>query len=696
VAGSIARSNPNDAPLKYPGEDRTNDPADEYFANKPFEDIGQELMKRVDDYYEYLATSGRWRLYTRSYEYYFNGQQRGARIQKTGAQDEYDTIYINHYRNIIQHLVNNTTSQRPSFEPHATNTDYKSQSQTIVASGILEFYNRHLRVERYSKKAIEDALYASEGFVEVSWDPNLGQDYAPNPNDLARPYKQGDIRIKNFHPVDIIRPYSENSFVEGNWIITREFVNKYDEAVKFPDLADKILTLSIDPAMWKERRLGRPFTVDEKDSIPKYRFYHRKTPAVPQGRFVEFYSSEIVTTEGPLPTKGIPVYRTTSSEQDGSPFGYTIAWDLLALQEAIDALYSTVLTNQATFGVQNILMPDGANIGVTELAGGLNLIKYNPKAGEPKPLNLTNTPQEIFSFIQQLEALMETLSGVNSVTRGNPEASLKSGAALALVASQAIQFNSGLQQSYAQLMEDIGTAIVDLLKDNAKTPRMAMIAGKANRSYIKEFTGQDLSEIDRVTVDLGNPLSRTVAGRMQIADQLLNAGMVREKDEYITLLNTGKLEPMIEGQQAQMLLIRAENERMGEGEKVMAIDTDDHRLHIVEHGVVLSSPEARQNPKIVKQTLDHINAHIQALQNGNPVLLSLYGQPQVPKPQPAPPPGQPGMGGPPPGPMPALNPQTPLMQKAASVNMPNMPNNPMTGERFNNQTGGLPPGMVGQ
>ena len=52
---------------------------------------------------------------------------------------------------------------------------------------------------------------------------------------------------------------------------------------------------------------------------------------------------------------------------------------------------------------------------------------------------------------------METLSGVNSVARGNPEASLQSGTALAMVQSQALQFMSGLQQSYIQLIEDVGT-----------------------------------------------------------------------------------------------------------------------------------------------------------------------------------------------------------------------------------------------
>ena len=49
--------------------------------------------------------------------------------------------------------------------------------------------------------------------------------------------------------------------------------------------------------------------------------------------------------------------------------------------------------------------------------------------------------------------LNETVSGVNSVVRGNPEKSIKSGAALATIQAQAIQFMNGLQQSYIFLID---------------------------------------------------------------------------------------------------------------------------------------------------------------------------------------------------------------------------------------------------
>jgi hypothetical protein len=384
---------------------------------------------------------------------------------------------------------------------------------------------------------------------------------------------------------------------------------------------------------------------------------------------------DAVSIDTPIPYRRIYLSRIAPDEQLKTCFGYTIGYDLLPIQESLDALYSTIVTNQSTFGVQNITMPNNADISVTSLVGGLNLISFDPKFGKPESLNLTNTPAEIFKFIEQLENRMETIAGVNSVVRGNPEASLKSGAALALVASQAIQFNSGFQQSYTQLLEDLATNLIEILQDYAKTPRIAIIAGKSNRTLMNEFNSEDISAIHRVTVNVGNPLSQTTAGKLEIANALLQAGAIKNPEQYLQIATTGRLEPMIENQQAQIMLVRAENEKLSEGEMVQAIATDDHSLHIKEHGVVLSSPESRLDPMIVGNTLGHIQEHIMLLKTTDPVILSLNQQPQLPPGMPIAPMGEgaPGAAG-------VMNATNPTLQEAEKVNMPNMPTNPLTGE----------------
>jgi hypothetical protein len=298
----------------------------------------------------------------------------------------------------------------------------------------------------------------------------------------------------------------------------------------------------------------------------------------------------------------------------------------MPLQEGIDSLYSTILTNQSAFGVQNLYVPKGSDISVNNLGGGLNIIEGNPQFGKPEPMNLTNTPAEVFNFLQLLERSIETISGVNSVTRGNPEASLRSGSALALVQSMTLQFMSGLQQEYVKLMEDVGTGLVYLLKDFAKAPRVAAVVGKNNKTYMREFTGDDLSSISRVVVDVGNPLSRTTAGRVQMAEQMLQMGVIQNPKDYISVINTGNLNTLTEDTQDELFLVKGENEKLARGEQVVATIIDNHMEHINSHKSVLADPDLRQDTEVVQNTLDHIQEHINMLREGDPELLQMLGQ----------------------------------------------------------------------
>lgn len=104
---------------------------------------------------------------------------------------------------------------------------------------------------------------------------------------------------------------------------------------------------------------------------------------------------------------------------------------------------------------------------------------------------------------------------------------------------------------------------------------------------------------------------RTVAGRVQIADNLLNQQMIQRPEQYIAMLTTGKLDPIYDSERTELLNINSENEQMGAGNVVQAIITDRHELHIREHRSVLDNPEARKKPEVVQAVLAHISHHEQ-------------------------------------------------------------------------------------
>jgi hypothetical protein len=243
-----------------------------------------------------------------------------------------------------------------------------------------------------------------------------------------------------------------------------------------------------------------------------------------------------------------------------------------------------------------------------------------------------------------------------------------------------------LQQSYVKLIEDTGTGLINILKDFASTPRVIALVGKNNRTYLKEFSGEQIKSISRVIVDVGNPLSRSTAGRVQMAEQLLQMKLLRTPEQYFQVINTGRLDVAYEGETMELMNIKSENERMVDGDDVHALAIDQHKLHIIEHRAVLADPDHRKDEVMMQRVLGHIMEHINLLKTTDPNLLMLIGeQPLQPEAGAAPsepmPNGPQGQGGPSqmqPGAQQPMNPQDLMKgQGSAGGNMlPSVPTPP--------------------
>jgi hypothetical protein len=463
----------------------------------------------------------------------------------------------------------------------------------------------------------------------------LDEEGKPKIKEEGFPIYEGDVEFTTLSPMDVVFDTTKET-PKMDWQLCRTFKNKYDLAAKYPEFEEKIVNLQTKSELYQHQLSICPY--DETVDVPVYEFYHKPTESLPKGRYVLYLSRDVILVDDDLPYQRLPIFRISYRDILGTPFGYTNMFDCLPLQEEINALYSTAVTNNHTFGVQNIVSQRDSGLTMSELSGGLNHIEVNDMAQMPKALQLTNTSPETYNLIQMLIRDMETISGMNSVARGNPDpkANLRSGNALALVQAQALQFISGLQQSYIQLIEDVGTNLIVMLQRFATSPRVAEISGKSNATQIKEFTGGDLSAVNRVVVDAGNALAQTTAGKVEMATQLIQMGMIKAPEEYMSVINTGKLETLTESQNKQNLLVRAENEALLEGKPVMALLTDDHNLHLREHQAVLADPTLRFDNDLVDRTLAHMQEHINILSNPN-VANFLMTQGQSPIAAPVPP-----------------------------------------------------------
>jgi hypothetical protein len=658
--------------------------SDSYFATLPTDDLLQECERRVNDYQDYVLRTGRLTVWRTGWEMWMRSEMKIG-IRFGGDRGQYKLIESNIYRSIVTGLVSTLANQRPSFQPEAINDDHKSMSQDIIFDSVCNYYLKVKRLEDSYRMGLTYGLVTGEGWLFEKWNADIGSvsEVVTDPTGKQVPVKEGDAQFAVLGPMDVIRDYTRMD-TDNDWYIIREYLNKWDMIAQRPDLEDELKGYSL-PTTLQRFRFGHivDAQTSNSDLIPVYTFVHRKTAACPDGRIVQYVDSDTWLLDTALPYDEIPLYPMMPDQTLFNNFGSTVMTSLVKLQYAYDKTLSVIVTNQQAFAITNIVVDESTQTKPEQVIEGLNFIKTNLKNGVPTGLELCKTPAEVFTFLELLESQMEKLSGLPSILRGQPPTGVESGTAMAFLQAQALVFNSPIQQAYISWLERSATGLFNMLKSFATSKRMITIAGQSKQPYMAEFSGADLANISRVIVSAGNPATRSEAGKLQIAQDLMAKGLIQNINEYFQVLETGEIDPMVEGPEAENMLIVQENEQLRRGIPQIAAPWDNHAHHISQHFVLMMNPAIRQkrNDPVFAGAMQHIMAHAAFLFPGitdpsDPRLMALMGN-NVQGPPPPPQPEQPTPGAVP-NPMPAgaaqvANAVPPLLQARNGVKQPRPP-----------------------
>lgn len=656
---------------------KRQDGKDVYFAKlTDDQEYLDALHSKIQLYFDHVEFAGLYDLWKRAYIAFYGGDLNSctnifesSRLTKDGKAGQVTKVKVNNYRNLVKHAITLATANKASLTCVSQNTDQKSQAQTILGDSLLDYYLTTNKVGSQHRQAVEYGCLMGEGWLHLPWEPKKGEIYSID--EKKNPVYEGDLDITYHSPLDVIREVNlrEPKFP---WLILKKMVNKFDLIARYPKLEEEILMLTDqdnDYLTSQSFRFEITKSEDEEtsDFIPLWTFYHDKTEAVPNGR-VTIFAGDIVLFDGALPYETIPLLSVMPDILHQSGFGYSPYNDLLGLQQAHDNLLSTSLTNNLTFGKQFIWMSNSSDdLNVSSLEGGLKLIKSNVR---PEGLNLTHSAPELLSNLNMIGQEMETISGISSTIRGKPESNIQSGTAMALVVAQSVQFGSQLEESSNNLLVDVGEMIISHLKSFAKTPRLAFVVGISKQPYMKQFTSEDITDIKRVTVQQISAMSKTVSGRVDLAEKIMKIPEDKVA-QFMSVVNTGQLPPGMQSHDPEMN-IKAENEKLLAGEQVQVIVTENHFNHIKQHTLLLENPNSKEDPNLVGNTLEHIQSHLNEWKGMDPALAQITGQ--------QPPPAQqgPSAGMASPGAGQAVQPPTQTQGPEGEPNQPNMP--------------GLPPG----
>lgn len=689
-------------------------PSRQYFASLPTDEFNRALRDKLRQ-----AGESRYfrQLIDRAHTAYLHtfGDDWGlgdtSRVLRNGDRGELAQIRINNAPAFAraQHAL--VTAAKVAWRPVATNEDASAQAANILATALLEYYWKHKRMQVHVSRWTMQAIRYGEAFSFAQWDYGQGPAVGTSA-DGQRVEHAGDMVFHNLPPWDVRRDGAARNWDQSPWVAVRLWLSRWDiAALSTPSDSDVPLDAEgkdASDAIYGASPWDDIATEDQTrhegesdDIIPAWYFFHKKTPACPDGLEALLVGSAILHHEV-LSYPELPVVRMAADERDGTSFGNSSYHDILGIQELKDSLASSVSSNQLALSTQSLWMPSGTKVSVDNVHG-LKVFEGRPGEEKPQALQLTASPPEVFNWMNQLKGEQMAILGLNDTSLGQPQEKL-AGNAYALLYSAAAQQNSGLQGAMVAGVSDLGTLTIKCLNKFVSAARMVLITGKSTIQQYRqlEYTGADLDGVERVNVEIGNPLEQSVPGKMELLNTYRQVGAITEADHVVQVVETGRIEPATNAKRAEMQLLQYEREELAQGRNPIVHTYQNHVLHAKEHKSVLDDPEALKNPAIVQAVQEHNDWHYRELYGlpdevpvqADPLFLPRmramlgYGEltPDLLQGPPQPPPGQgpPGEGeGAPPESM-----QLPAGTSPAGPNgaqAPKYPVNPVTGEQVNPQ-----------
>ena len=622
-----------------------------YWATLTGSDLASAIEDKEDAYFETARNRGLLALWVIAYAAHHGLTPEDLRdfaTQQIGFQGnelELLRFHINLVRSYARQQTTLALGEDAAFKAMVVNSDHRSQAKAEIVDRILNgFYKRYCAP--FDEKVGESDGVLGEGGTHTRWD-FVGGDTMKVPQPIPMPDgTQLDhyVQKKSGAPYDtVVYPWCHvhetRASGEELWCVIRESESKWNTIAQFPQLKEQILNVSTGIDRYDFGTLFRleDLEIANKDLITVKHFYHARCAAIPEGRYTILYA-DVILYDGPCPTKrGMPFAAMRSGEFIETSLGYADVWDLIAVQQAINQVNSDELQNYATFGRQSIGIEKGTEVTIDAIAKGTAF--YFPQGGKsPQAVQLVAVPETLPDLKQYLHKQLDTISGQNAASRGDPDPNVRSGEMQALNHSIAISYQSFRQKAARRYRIRKAEILVDMIDRYAETPFFVEVAGVEQRSYVAEYTREDLSGIERITIDQVSPMMQSIAGRLQVYQQVAGIQDPSERAAAYEFITTGNTTAFMAQDRATDLCIRRENEDLVTGERPVSVNAcDDPYKHMPKHFAQRQLIMASDNPDVeaIKRIDDHMLEHQNAYLGLSPVLAAMF---QIPPP-PAIPPG---------------------------------------------------------
>lgn len=602
---------------------------DEYWLKKSPEEVADRLQTNTEYHSAWYGHSV-YQAWVRNHIIYYSNiiepDDWATSLIFDGEQGELVRMQVPQARSLVRQLVSIITKAKLSFNSIAETKGTDVINAVRLGNALSNHIVRDQTLDLKSQTSFERSLVQGLSFMKASWRTDRGEPYAGDSGKGAIKYT-GDIEITTHSPYDV--RYDSNIHLDDwkniPWVEVRTIKNRWDLIAQHPDLKDEILSVPTLSEM-KSSAIDDVQRINQDDLISVFELYVRPSPAIPKGRMMMYSSADTIYHDGDNLYETIPIEPMCPEPMDGIGFGYPFLSNLLPAQEMLDHSFSAIATNQSSLAISNVAIPRGAGVSVNEI-NGMNFISFTPQnvpgGGKPEVLNLAKTSPETFKFVDLLKAHMLELSNINGALRGSPPPGVTSGVAIATLTTNALEFLDSAAKAYNTCLEKIMYHAINAYRIFATVEHTVEITGKNDKISIQKFKGDDLKSIKRIKLTIANPLMQTMAGRSDIAEKLVQSGLIKDIQQYVSVIDGSPLKELYEDELSENDLVKDENEALLKDEQVIALSTDDHAMHIRKHAALLNDPKVRVDNDMVASILDHIMEHYKLSGETDPGLTAM-------------------------------------------------------------------------
>lgn len=520
-------------------------------------------------------------------------------------------------RTIISKLV-----QRPLvFEVRPNSADDVAIEGSKIAESIAYAVAREHQWEQLRESVAWATWKGGTAAICTDWNPTKGKPTALA--DDGRMLPSGDTQETALSIAEFVVQPGTRVAREGNWWIKAQALPPSQVQGMFgldkePD-SDATTGLSaLERGLVGSAFSGSHGPQADKDSHDTpltlvLTYYERPNPRCKKGKMEVVVNNKTVWGPKDWPFPFVDHLNLTTCREtvvENTWLGETVMTIARPVQAAYNAAWSNILEHSDIAGNARLATPQ-SSVELTEQYTDLvgEQIVYADGLDQPRWIEPPQLPAWLSQMPGELRNEIDDILGVHDVSRGSAPANIESGYGLAVLAEQDATPIGKMAGSMARMFSEAMSDVLALYADNVKETRTAVVQLPGEPAQTTTWSGEDIAGQTTAIVPIELVAPRSAAAQAQMAEKMLEMGLITTIAELARLSEAPGERQMVEAVAPDVARARRENAAMAQKDVRIPEDWDDHAIHIAEHNAFRKT--ARYEGLDV-ETKKVFAAHIQA------------------------------------------------------------------------------------